>query len=69
MLTMLNYFLIRFMSFLKDAVHFVRVSLAHSDSSNVALGLNFSFGVVTLLLYSAQRSEENPESLPKPVDS
>ena len=56
----------RLMSFLKEAVHFVLVSFTQSDSSKVAFGLNFSFGVAVLLLYSTQISEENPESLPKP---
>lgn len=45
----------------------VLLSFAHSVSSSVARGLNFSLGVVALLLYSPQRSDENPESLPKPT--
>jgi hypothetical protein len=63
------YFLMRLISFLKDAVHFVRVSLAQSASSRVPFGLNFSFGVAALLLYSTHRSDEKPESLPKPANT
>lgn len=55
------------MSFLKDAVHFVRCNLTQSVSSSVDFGVNFSLGVFLKLLQSAQRSEENPESLPNPL--
>lgn len=59
------YFLILRIIFRNEAVHLVRVNLAHSCSSKAPFGLNLSLGVVALLLYS-QRSEENPESLPNP---
>lgn len=55
------------MSFLKEAVHLVRCNLTQSDSSNVAFGVNFSLGVTRRLLQSVPRSEEKPESLPKPL--
>lgn len=54
------------MSFLNEAVHFVRCNLTQSFSSSVAFGENFSLGVFRRLLQSVQRSELNPESLPKP---